>query len=219
MIKLCSSKESKLDVVPKDLLQYHVLHQLEVCKNYELTNGNDKDESNNEELVTYIHNNFDRMDEVEMGKLLLKCLGVNDIKKNLLAFEFKHYKRKTVPTMTLDHFEKIAFEIINRYQWKAGGYYIEDQEWTVHRPGSSEYDVKKNELLFENTIDKFDLDSEELDEFLSTLKEHLNSVAENITTDVRYKNELKKIIRILLWFEDKNIPHNCEEASDESVGL
>lgn len=217
-----SEKEANSDSIPlpKELSDYNILHQLEKLKNYQLDNGNSNTQETNTELASYLHSNFDTMDEKEMAILLTRCLGINDIKKNLLAFEFKNYKRIPVKHMTLENFKNIALTIIDRYQWKAGGFKIEDKEWVIHTSESNDYEVKKYELLFENTLDKFDLDDEETDDFIDDLLKHLNSIAENINVEFRQKNDKKKIVRILLWAEDiTQVPEDNQEDSDESVGL
>ena len=52
--------------------KYDFLHKLDQCKNY----SNDSSDGDLG-LAEYIHDNFDKMDEIEMSKMLIKCLGIN----------------------------------------------------------------------------------------------------------------------------------------------
>lgn len=207
--------------IEQELFTYNVLHQLEKFKNYNLNDWNTNTLEQNTDSAKYLHENMDKMDEIEMGNYLLKCIGPIEIKKQLLTFEFKNYKYELVDSMSLDEFTKKAIVLINRYQWKAGGYLIEDNEWTVYKTDfeNSNYNVKKYEVLFENTLDKSDLNDEETYDFINQLLKHLNSLCKNIK--VEFKQEIeKRIVKLLLWIVDKTQePESDEENSSESVGL
>ena len=115
--------------------------------------------------------------------------------------------------------KKQAFKIINRYHWKAGGFKIEDSEWILHKHDSKLYDVLSNELLFENTLDRSDVDDEETERYMDHLTRHLNYLSKNIEVEYRYKNTKEKIVRVLVWATDKNIESVSDSESNEGVGL
>lgn len=202
----------------KELHKYDALHRFEQTKNYR-QNNNYKTSEENEELATYLHNNFDKMDEVEMGKMLLKCFGINEIKKNLLRFELIHYSDQNNKDMTLEEFEKKALKIINRYQWKAGGFLIEDCEWIIHKVDSPRYDVKENELVFENTLDISDIKDDETDFFIKKLVNQLSSLSTNIIVEYSQKYKKTKIVKLLIWATDENQIATIDDSSNEGVGL
>ena len=77
--------------IKQELFNYSAFHKLEQFKNYNLNNENRNTPEKNAEMSEYLHNNFDTMNEVEMNNLLVKCIGQTNIKKQLIAFEFKHY--------------------------------------------------------------------------------------------------------------------------------
>ena len=108
--------------------------------------------------------------------------------------------------MSLDIFLKEAMKVIIRYQYKAGGFLLEDKEWKIYRNGNDEYDVEINEILFINFLDKSDIDDENTDFFIKKLVKRLNMISKNIHVEIRqiFKNK-DKIVKILLWATDKNI--------------
>ena len=194
------------------MLKYNFLCQLDQLSNYGL--DHDTKESKIDDLANYLHQNYNNMDEVEKSKIILKCLEPKDINKILLKYEFTHYKIVPETCLTLTEFEKEANKIIARYQWKAGGYLIEDSAWVIHKSDSKKYDVKKYEILFENTLDSSDIGDEETDFFIDRLLDHLNSLCTNITVEFRQRDTNKKTVKLLLWAQIKD-----GQDSDESVGL
>jgi hypothetical protein len=205
----------------QELSTYNILHKLERFKNYNLNGGDTNTVEQNTDFAHYLNKNFDNMDEIEIGKFLVKCLGPIDIKKQLFAFEFEHNTYDHIKNMTLVEFTEKALKLINRYQWKAGGYLIEDNEWIIHKSNSdsSDYNIKKYEVLFENTLDKSDLNDEETYNFINQLLNHLNSFCDNIKVEFKQKIE-KRIVKLLLWFVDTTqVPDEDAEYSSESIGL
>ncbi len=188
----------------QEMKQYSLLHRLERETNYQNNISND---TNSQELAKYIHENYYKMDEVELKVIALKCMDLNEFKRIILSYELKNYKpEQKIKTMSLDKFKTHVLKLLNRYQCKAGGFLIEDNEWSVHDNTSVKYEVEKNELLFENTISVVDEDDNEADCFLEYLVKRLNLIADNIDVILRQKqNEHSKVISLLLWAIDKNI--------------
>jgi hypothetical protein len=173
---------------------YNTLHQMEKYKNYSpyLSSTNLQQ---SHEFADYIHNTYNTLSDEEIKQLTLKCLSVNDCKHLLLLHELKYHQIQPKEHMTIDEFTKIALYYLNRYQCKAGGFFIEDTEWTVKQ--------SQSEVLFENTV--FYKYSNDYDTclFLDLIINKLNSIAKNITVELREKND-SKIIYILLWATDND---------------
>lgn len=197
-------------------VRYNYLVQLDKLKNFSciLNNGNKDIQDSN---ARFIYDNYDKLDELGRRKLLMKCLGDNEVNMHLLRYEFFNYQpNKENINLTLEEFEKKATKIIERYHWKAGGYKIEDSEWIIHKPTSKLYEILPNELLFENTLDRSDIDDEETESYMNRLMEHLNSLSKNIEVEYRYKNKQNKVIRLLIWCTDTNMK---VDSDSEEVGL
>ena len=128
------------------------------------------------------------------------------MKRILLEYELKNFKQNVdkVKEMTMDEFIKEATFLLNRYQCKAGGYHIEDCEWTMYTsetiPDNGEHYVKDNEILFVNSIDNNDLENDEVDSYLNLLVDRLDSLADNIDVELRYsESEGTKPSWLRLW--------------------
>ncbi len=198
--------------------KYNYLVQLDRLRNYNCNISDNHDQ----EKAQIIHDNFDKLDSFGKRNLLAKCLSDREVDMYLLRFELVNFCNKTQSEqeLSLDEFEKKAIQIINRYHWKAGGYKIEDSEWIVHKSDSKSYKVLSNELLFENTIDRTDVEDEETEFFMDHLINQLNHLSKNIEVEYRYKNRKDKTPRILIWATDTNIIINSDnESSNESIGL
>ena len=201
----------------QEMEEYAKLHKLEACKNY----GHNKDEiidDNKIKLASYIHNNFsDDTEPNTMKDTLLKCMTIKQMKKILYEYELKYYKLKDQGTSSLEEFKEQAEKIIKRYQWKGGGYYIEDIEWTVYTHATSDgfqnnstYTVKDNQILFENSVHNLNAHDNDTINYMNRLVSRLNNLASNIEVEYEFYNndEIKDITWILLWGTDNNIVDN-----------
>jgi hypothetical protein len=187
-----------------EMRKYELLHKLEKYTNYR-NSINNKSKNDKRDLANHIFKNYDTMDETEMRIMATKCLDANDFKKTLLLFELKHYKSNVKESITLNDFKIVAFNVFRRYQCKAGGFCIEDNEWTVYDSKTTKYDVNENEIVFENTINLVDVYDTESDEFLIYLVKRLGSIAKNIKVSLRQKHHKKsKVMTLLIWALDKN---------------
>lgn len=177
-----------------DMKKYNVMHNLDALSNYYVTN----EEKNDQILADFIHDKFDSMKENEIRFTVLKCLSEIQMKKILLDYEFKKYT-PTPKKMTKREYINLVKMMFNRYHQKAGGYYFEDNEWLIYDTSTYEFSIKKNELLFLNTINKYDMDNEDTQNYLNNLDRILNNLASNIKVEIRYKDLDKNIIGIFIW--------------------
>ncbi|AYV76957.1 MAG: hypothetical protein Barrevirus5_16 [Barrevirus sp.] len=172
----------------------------------------------NKDLATTISETLD----TDSQNLLLKCLTDCQIKAQLLRYELINLVREPVQELTLVEFEKVAIPLINRYHWKAGGYKLEDSEWLIHRHDSEIHDIRENELLFENTVARADVDDDELKIYLDHLVRQLSSLSQNIEAEYKIKNKRSRTVTVLIWFIDNNVKvssHKDSESNDSNVGL
>lgn len=211
--------DQEYKLLEKNLKEYDFLHQLENSNNYGYID-NKLSKELTDTLSNYIYNNFDKMSDEEIKNLTLKCLSLREMKRVLLSFELTNYKEDTKECMSLDTFKNYAMKLFDRYTQKAGGFLIEDNKWTIHDDKSKFHEVRKNELLFENTINIIDSENPEINNFLEKLINRLNYIAKNITVELRFKNDNKnKIIYILIWATDNNIKLIDIESVDTPISL
>lgn len=195
MNKSISIYETKMKI---NMKKWNDQHKLELNQNYGLDNGNS---SNNDKhiMAQYIKNNFDKMNSDNMKNTLIKIINDKRTKNILLEYELKYLKLQP-QNMTLDEFETAAQKILERYQCKAGGFYIEDRIWTVHKIDSTKHDVKENELLFENSVDKYDFDDNDTQKYLKRIVKKLDSLSNDIKIDYNYKSSKDDgIIWLFIW--------------------
>lgn len=152
-----------------------------------------------DQLSAYIKEHYDTFDEEELKKVALKCLTSNGLKHTILLYELTNYRDEPKP-MSLDEFHVEACKLLQRYQHKAGGFMLEDIDWCIKRYPNQQYDMRKNEILFVNTINVTDTENTETDTYLDLLVDRLQSLTTNIELDLRYKRHHRcKTIHVLLW--------------------
>jgi hypothetical protein len=192
-----------------DMKLYNIKHKLEMNSKFENKISKDNNKTN---LAKYVYDNYDNMDEFEMKMIVLKCLDMNHIRSLLLNFELEHYEEKSFNSLSLEQFEEKALKILKRYHWKAGGFLLEDVEWMVHKSNSQKYDIKKNELLFENTVDVSDMNDDMTIRYLNSLQKRLKSLSKNIEIELKQKNHSgkSKTIYLLIWATDKTAQNIVE---------
>lgn len=194
-----------------EMKKYELLHKIDYRGNYKPDfipkNTNDSN------LAKYLYDNFDRMDEIEMKKIAMNCLNINDIKRILLNFELNNFKKEP-EQLTLDEFAIEAKKILRRYQSKAGGFLLEDPDWNFYKTSISKYDVRSNEVLFENTINMMDFDDTDTEKYLKKIVERLKIIAKNVKVELRYMKERKnKVVYLLIWCK------NIDDKEEPEIGL
>ena len=174
---------------------YNEMHHTASLQNY-MTDENvgptfcDKNDVNRAELAKNIcSKNLRNIEYNEKNMLLSKCISDKKMDIELLKFELKYLPVNKVDHMEINNFKSVAKTLLKKYQWKAGGYHIEDIDWIVHKKGSK-YSLSENQLVLENTIDTMDCHSEEFINFMKKIHNILDNTAKNI--DVRIKYETSK---------------------------
>lgn len=163
----------------KEMKHYSLMHKLESHSNLNNNDNNDNN-NNNEELAEFINNFYDKMGTEELKSIVSKCISDKTVRHLILKFELEQYNQKTaVEPISLKQFEKEASKILNRYTHKAGGFLLEDREWTVQL-------IDTSCTLFKNSLDKFDVDDVDTKEFMSKIVYRLNSLSDNIYVTLKY---------------------------------
>lgn len=160
---------------------YNLIHQFEHNSNYKNIN---LEQNNN--LADLVHNNIEKMDKNEMRILLNKCYSKDFYKKHLLIYEFKNLNLK--PTNdTFENFIKIAKKYLLRYNYVVGGYQLQDKQFRFYNYLTTDYNLKLNEIYFENTVHK-----NLIDQKLKNYLERLVSILNSINKKVKVKYSIKQ---------------------------
>jgi hypothetical protein len=168
---------TELEKSTAEMSDYCNDHKLELCNNFGLnylTKGNG-------ELAKYLHQNFNTMDDEEMSIMLKKCLSTTDKKRILLEYELKYFN-ETPRKMTLEDYTKYVHMLLKRYSWKAGGFLLEDHEWTMENHGSSV-------VVFKNSMHREDLDNYESLMYIDRITRRLNTICGTISATFDYVAE------------------------------
>lgn len=148
-------------------------------------------------LATNIRTQYQKMNDKDLSEIVIKCLSKKDMKHIILKHELKYYKPDEVKTFAEFIFN--AKEILDRYQHRAGGFLIEDQQWILHTPDSKKYTLKENEIIFENTISIADVDDEETHKYLKRIVRMLKQLNKNIKVNFSFiKDEPDNIYIIFI---------------------
>ena len=214
---------------------YNLFHHLESEKNYmQKSLMTKKQQLYSQELAKHIHVNYDKMDKEELKYLAIKCLTEKDFRRILLDYELTHYHDEDEISknkdMSLKEFIKNGIEILNKYQGKAGGFYMDNYEWKVYDYNSIsnidynnkfdkhkyQYNIYKNEAVFENTTSIYDSYDEHTIKYIDKLIEKLESLSKNIKIDLEVRKDRKnKTAYILIWAIDDNI---MDEINEDNIG-
>jgi hypothetical protein len=165
---LCKNIDTS-DEKGKEMKSFAIMSYFEGLRNY----SNIKQNKTDLQLAKFLHDN--NLSEEEQRCFVAKCLTPIEIKKILLKYELDNYK-PPAQDCNLKQFAKIAMNLLNRYQSKAGGFDFEDVDWTMHDKSSSDYKLKKEDVWFENSVNKMYRDDEDTLNFLDKMKDMLASI-------------------------------------------
>jgi hypothetical protein len=186
---------SSIENIEKNMRIYGLLHKLDVHHNF-----NDKNAHN---MALYINDNphlfYENDNNNEIRSLASKCLTIDECKNILLNYELTYYHNNDDKEMTYDDFVKEVSKILKKYQWKAGGFLIEDKKWKK--------EIESNgTILFVNTISEVDIESIETKNYLNKIIKRLNNTSKNMEVDLQFKkNKKDKIFYIIIKIINKKV--------------
>lgn len=179
-------KEAQLK---KEIEVYNFLHKIDSHSNYGLNQHLTKTEKT-QKMAEFLNITYDKLSVEEMRGSVVKLMTENEIKSKLLKFELEHFTQSP-KDMSLAEFIKEATLLFKRYQSKAGGFSIEDDTWTLYNSESDSRSVLQNEVVFENSVSKYDMFNEDTTSFIDLISNRLNSLSDQIkvTKDAVLKEE------------------------------
>lgn len=135
--------------IPNEIYLENLYKLEERVKSLTLDYTND----NPADVARLIHDNLYKMTLDE--KLQTYSSIVDELKLDADLLRFELYNLKVAPEEKTDDFnlltQKIT-KIINRYQWKAGGFLYEDNEWTLYTKNNTKYELRDGEIIFDNSL-------------------------------------------------------------------
>lgn len=173
-----------------------------------------KFKTDDNDLALYIHTHLDTMSEQELKMIANKCIHENMLKSLVLKYEMKHWNPEK-SKMTLSDFTLCAKKLLFRYQSRAGGFLLEDREWIVHSHTSKKYELKKNEIVFENTLSSDYTFDKEVREYIFDIITLLNKLSDNIKVSLhKYIADRDSLCWIILkckYFDQPKKDNTCTQ--------
>jgi hypothetical protein len=185
----------------KIMNDYNIEHGLAAEDNY-MSDLDESDESSylknselNKEFILNLHKlNYLTIDKTYKMNLLEKCLSDKKINRELLKYELinsiKYFQSENIKFTRIE-FVKKALDLLKKYQCKAGGYFIEDDEWTIYKTDFKDEIVSENKLYLENSIDKNDAKDSDTFLFMERITLLLNALSKSINVSYKLKESKK----------------------------
>lgn len=160
-----------------------------------------------ENIGSYIYENFNAMGEIEKKKLCCKIISPSDLDKILLQYEANnlHFSQKIKDTKELI---STIDSLLKRYHHKIGGYAFEDNMWRLYSysSGQKKYDLKENEHIFDNSLSMSDVEDAECHKFVTFLVELFNRLSDNHKIHFKYiEDKYENIYWVIIKISVLNI--------------
>lgn len=159
----------------------------------------------NDNNINDIHMNIDNIfnDEKIACDLFTKISSHKKMIRDILTFDMLNY----TPVNKLSDIEQIIIlckEILKKYQYKVGGFNIEDDEWILCKESNHRMKLKKNQSILYNSIEKKNCNEETI-WFLESIMNYMNRSINNQLKKIKYsivEDEKNCICWIIFCFTD-----------------
>jgi hypothetical protein len=139
------------------------------------------------ETSLFLFKNSDHEANNVLVDLFVKCYGMTYIKHKLIQYEIKHLKLN-FETISREELIELVNTILLRYKNESFRLGLEDSIWKFHdltiNTNIKRYDLKENEILFENSIPIALSEGKEFIDFI----EHLTTLFQSISIKIKVKN-------------------------------
>jgi len=191
-------KKKKINTIMESLKQYNISASINNISKEVYDNENKY--IINDNITNIIHQTFEDNNKEELFNILKKILPQQQIIKLLLEYEMLYYKPEEIINNIITLMNK-AKKLLKRYQWKVGGFNIEDPEWTIINKSNNIFILNENDKVLMNTIDpSFSQDSEFLS-FIFNITNLIQRYTDKIT--IRFKiKEYHELSWIFIIFSE-----------------
>jgi len=166
-----------------------------------------KNYKSTDELTNIIHEYTHACDnDVEYAfTIFKKIVPYEKIIHELLTYDLLTYT-SPVKVCSLDQFINIAIFALKKFQYRVGGYDIEDEEWILVDNNNQRFKIKNNNKILYNSIGET-YNTTELEWFLENITKYIQSHADEKVFTVKNKiieDEHHCISWVLFVFTDKS---------------
>lgn len=154
------------------------------------SNRNCYSKINDKEIINAVHENLEEISNDDLTNLdaniLNKIMTPEKMFKEYLTFDLLNF--------TLDESKKFkeltetinfALSALIKYQYRIGGFYIEDDSWIIADKTCQRFKIKENQMILYNSIHKKNCDKE-LIWFLESIKNYINRNVDKNKIEVKY---------------------------------
>jgi hypothetical protein len=204
-LNLETEMERELDMIKSDFL-----YRLDDYSNYGSSGyfRDIKDDDNH--LVDFIHNNYEKLSDEDLKSILTKILDIKQVKKFVLLYDLLNHTPIKDNNLDLFSFKKIIDNYLNRYTHRAGGFNLEDNTWRCS------FNAYEKKLSYLNTVSKLDYDIETRS-FIKILCDKLNSYTDHYKLVYKKKDtEGDNIVYVKLELVSSNNPKPIDILTDKS---
>jgi hypothetical protein len=195
----------------------------EIKKSYEIfsskvsaySNKNNYKNIDSKETIDYIHNNIQNIQNIQnlqnlhenemlIQNVFLKIFSIEKIEKECLTFDLLNYS-PTEKFENINNVINICIDALKKYQYKVGGYNIEDDDWILCDKNNNRFKVKDNQKILYNSVHKKNFDRELvwfLDSILDYIKRHSNDEKIDVKYSV-FEDDKNCICWIIFKFNKK----------------
>jgi len=137
---------------------------------------NNKQEYNEhyETIANYVINNYGKLIESEKKEIIKMFISNNEVDDILLKCLIKYYNPEK-HIMNLETFISQCKKILKIF--KRVFFDLEDDEWNIYKFPNNRFEIKENEVIFENTI-PLNYVSDSFKEYIEHLIRILNNVSD-----------------------------------------
>jgi hypothetical protein len=176
------------------------------------SNKNNYKNTDSKQIIEFIHNNISNVDnstiidENLVKNILLQIFSKEKIEKECLIFDLLNYSSENKVNMVDDSIN-ICIDALKKYQYKAGGYNIEDIEWILCSKNNNRFKVKDDQKILYNSVHKKNCDRELiwfLDSILDYVKRHTNSEKIKVKYSM-FEDEKNSVCWIIFKFSQVQI--------------
>jgi hypothetical protein len=165
---------------------------------------NNFENKNDEQTIDIIHNNINNIanDKILAKEFFDLIYSHNLIVKECLTFDLLNYKPKNCEKINeIDKMVNFCNDTFNKYQYKVGGFSIEDESWFSADSSCKRFKVKENQKILYNSVNKKKCDKE-LIWFLDSILNYTKNFSDKIKISYNiFEDERNCICWIIFKFK------------------
>ena len=170
-----------------------------------LYENKDRFTDRSDKLVDRVHKKMNKIenDDRYAFNILKKIMSHEKVMKEILTYELLNYT-PCKKIKTFDQFIETAISALRKFQYKVGGFSIEDKDWILNDENSQRFKIKPGTKILYNSTERKFCDKELLwflESIVSYVQEFSNkhSIKFKLVDDERYE-----IVWIVLMAEDQS---------------